>query len=118
MYDPTIKIIGIVEVECPKCGCKTSKKKQMLDGPDGTILAEYGECTSCGASTFYTQINDPISVSIDPYKKPSVTYPYCGSTNTKKISFSSKAVHTALFGIFAVGKVSKQWHCNQCKSDF
>lgn len=44
--------------------------------------------------------------------------PYCHSKNTKKISGLSKAGSVALWGVFAVGKVSKQWHCNNCKSDF
>lgn len=44
--------------------------------------------------------------------------PYCHSTNTKKISIGSKVTHTALFGVFSIGKNSKQWHCNSCKSDF
>lgn len=44
--------------------------------------------------------------------------PYCNSTDIKKISGFSKAGSVALFGIFSVGKVSKQWHCNSCKSDF
>ena len=50
--------------------------------------------------------------------KPIVTCPYCQSTNTKKITTMSKAGSVALFGIFAMGKVSKQWHCNNCGSDF
>ena len=44
--------------------------------------------------------------------------PYCNSTDLKKISAFSKAGSVALFGLFSVGKVSKQWHCNSCKSDF
>ena len=44
--------------------------------------------------------------------------PYCHSKNTKKISGFSKAGSVALFGLFARGKVGKQWHCNQCTSDF
>lgn len=44
--------------------------------------------------------------------------PYCHSKNTKKISGLSKAGSVAMFGVFAVGKVGKQWHCNNCKSDF
>lgn len=44
--------------------------------------------------------------------------PYCNSTDLSKISGLSKAGSVALWGIFAVGKVSKQWHCNNCKSDF
>jgi len=44
--------------------------------------------------------------------------PYCHSKNTKKISGTSKAWSVAMWGILAAGKVSKQWHCNNCKSDF
>jgi hypothetical protein len=49
---------------------------------------------------------------------PTITCPYCKSTNTKKISGLSKAVNVGLFGIFALGKTTKQWHCNNCNSDF
>lgn len=44
--------------------------------------------------------------------------PYCNSTNIKKITTGSKVAHTALFGIFSMSRNSKQWHCNNCKSDF
>ena len=50
--------------------------------------------------------------------KPTITCPYCQSINTKKISGLSKAGSVALFGIFALGKTTKQWHCNECGSDF
>lgn len=43
--------------------------------------------------------------------------PYCNSTNCKKISGVLKATSVAMFGIFSQ-KVKKQWHCNNCKSDF
>ncbi len=51
-------------------------------------------------------------------KEKSVVCPYCHSKDTKKISNLSKAGSVALFGVFALGKTSKQWHCNQCNSDF
>lgn len=47
-----------------------------------------------------------------------VECPYCHSKDTKKISNLSKAGSVALFGVFALGKTSKQWHCNKCNSDF
>lgn len=96
----------IVEVICNKCGYNKSKVIR-LDNVEG------GECLKCGNLTFYKRTG-PIA---EPFK-PTVKCPYCGSTNTKKISFGTKAAHTALFGVFAVGKVSKEWHCNNCKSDF
>ncbi len=48
---------------------------------------------------------------------PTVSCPYCKSTNTKKITSTEKAVNIALFGIFG-NKRKYQWHCNNCKSDF
>lgn len=50
--------------------------------------------------------------------KPIVKCPYCNSINTKKITNTSKAVHTILFGIFSVSRNSKQWHCNNCGSEW
>ena len=56
-------------------------------------------------------------VSAKP-KYPTVECPYCHSTDTTKITTTSKAVHTAFFGIFSMSRNSKQWHCNDCGSDF
>ena len=39
--------------------------------------------------------------------------PTCNSSNLKKISLTSKAVNTAVFGIFGT-KRHKQFHCNNC----
>lgn len=47
-----------------------------------------------------------------------VECPYCHATNVKKITNTSKAVHTAIFGIFSMGRNSKNFHCNKCNSDF
>lgn len=54
-----------------------------------------------------------------PNTQPStqVTCPYCKSTNTKKISIASRAGSILGFGIFSK-KLGKQWHCNDCGSDF
>ncbi len=50
-------------------------------------------------------------------KGKSVECPYCHSTNTKKISTTSKAINTAMFGFLGT-KRHKQWHCNSCGIDF
>lgn len=49
--------------------------------------------------------------------KPQITCPYCNSTNTKKISTASRAGSILGFGILSK-KIGKQWHCNNCGSDF
>lgn len=43
--------------------------------------------------------------------------PYCQSTDLKKITGSDRFISVGLFGL-ASKKVGKQWHCNNCKSDF
>lgn len=48
---------------------------------------------------------------------PKVTCPYCQSTDTKKISGTSRFMSTGIFGL-ASGKLGKQWKCNKCKSNF
>lgn len=62
------------------------------------------------------KIDPPIKESLFN-AKPVVECPYCHSTNTKKITATSIAINTAIFGIFGT-KRHKQWHCNECKSDF
>lgn len=54
----------------------------------------------------------------DGYADPIITCPYCQSTNTKKISTTSKVAHTALFGVFSMSRNSKNFHCNKCGADF
>lgn len=102
------KTIGEIEIECPYCKCKKSYKNILLNN-----ASEFGECMNCGRMT-YNKVLD----GLNPKPKTIVECPYCHSTNTTKISTSSKVGKIALFGIFSIGKVTKQWHCNNCKSDF
>lgn len=46
-----------------------------------------------------------------------VKCPYCQSSSVTKISTAGRVVSVGLFGL-ASGKIGKQWHCNNCKSDF
>lgn len=46
-----------------------------------------------------------------------VVCPYCKSTNTEKIGTLNRVVSVSLVGV-ASSKLGKQWHCNNCKSDF
>lgn len=46
-----------------------------------------------------------------------ITCPYCKSTNVQKIGLLNRTFSTGLFGLGS-SKVGKQWHCNNCKSDF
>lgn len=66
---------------------------------------------------FWNRINQHTINKIES-TRPIIKCPYCHSTNTKKITNTSKAVHTALFGVFSISRNSKQFHCNNCNSDF
>lgn len=54
---------------------------------------------------------------IKDIKKNIPKCPTCQSANIKKISNISKAGSVALWGIFSQ-KVKKQWHCNDCGSEW
>ena len=88
---------------------KTSKAIYCVDAKD---IVEY----NLKLSQFKAQVEQQKSCNTNNTNRPKC--PYCNSTNTKKITGMSKAGSVALFGVFAMGKISKEWHCNNCKSDF
>ena len=102
------------EYVCPVCGEKmmywlTSEVDEETD----MVINNYTEESR--------QIQSPGKPTTSEFKHlhpPTVSCPYCQSTNCKKISGLSKAGSVAMWGIFALGKTTKQWHCNNCKSDF
>lgn len=47
-----------------------------------------------------------------------VTCPYCQSTNTSKITYGSKLANAFFLGVFSISKNSKEWHCNNCRSEW
>lgn len=63
------------------------------------------------------QYEKQVHKNIEQIGAEHVECPYCHSHNTKKITNTSKTINTALFGIFGT-KRHKQWHCNNCSSDF
>lgn len=54
----------------------------------------------------------------DKGNKFSAECPYCHSTNTKKISTFSKVWSMHWLGMYSIGSIAKEWHCNNCNSDF
>lgn len=97
----------IINFKCPKCGCEKSYRIV-------TSYFEGGECISCGELTYY-QNKKTLTTKIKT--NPSVTCPYCHSNNVKKISNTSRIADIVTLGIFS-SKLGKQWHCNNCKSNF
>lgn len=84
---------------------------------------------TCGAITEIIEDNESTvpNTSLDNYNisdlkkdiriQSQVHCPYCNSINVNKISSTKKAMSIVGFGILS-NKIGKQWHCNNCKSDF
>lgn len=61
-----------------------------------------------------------LSKSISFKSNPSIPHiqcPYCKSVHTTKIQTLDRMGFIILSGA-ASGKIGKQWHCNDCKSNF
>ena len=96
-------------LRCPKCGGYADKTDDFMKSINYV-------CIKCGCKLITE--DEYQSYSHYLYDQPKIECPYCHSTDTKKISGVSKAGGIALFGVFALSKAGKQWHCNKCKSDF
>jgi Zn ribbon nucleic-acid-binding protein len=110
-------------VVCPQCGKADKIEKTLTHGMENI------RCLRCGrfiahrivdekAHNAYSRSLNDVNRANAKSNKPTITCPYCHSTNTKKISGLSKAAGIAAFGLLALGRSTKQWHCNNCKSDF
>lgn len=109
----TTKTIGTKEIICSKCGHNISTVKKLGDS------IEFATCEKCGEVT-YKQLSQNLIDVINNREQsnPQVKCPYCNSTNVKKISTTSKVASVAAVGVFALGKATKVWHCNNCESNF
>lgn len=82
-------------------------------------FVDNGDCdTELAEKVKNTPPYDPTKDPNSPYYIPTVTCPYCNSTNTQKISTTSKIWSLNWLGLYGLGEVSKQWHCNNCDSNF
>lgn len=82
-----------------------------------TILAVFGKGLICILFPNFTKEQE--NKRNEKYRRHhGATCPYCHSTNTSKISNISKGIALGLFGKYALYKVHKQWHCNNCGADF
>ena len=102
---------------CPKCNNNIFEDFDIKG-------AKFKICTKCGQA-IQTQQSEEYNNFCSEQQKiieqqpsiPIVECPYCHSTNTKKISGTSRWLSTGLFGLSSK-KIGKQWHCNDCGSDF
>lgn len=102
----------IIEYKCKFCG----NNKAIIHYLKDVAIVKYIACNQCKKTLEYEVVGK--TGKPRPEWLTNAQCPYCKSYDTKKISTSSKVKSVALFGIFAAGKVAKEWHCNTCKSDF
>lgn len=102
--------VGGTYTVCPICN---NGKLVRLDTKEKWIKRSENDKQKCIAMVEYENLGND-----DKNLKPHVECPYCHSTNTKKISAISKMWSLNWLGMYGIGKVSKQWHCNNCDSDF
>lgn len=90
-------------LRCPICGGVYDKRKG------------YTICFTCGEKLIPE--NEYKGQPVYASGNSQVKCPYCNSTNVTKISTVDRVVSTGLFGLTSK-KIGKQWHCNECKSNF
>lgn len=97
--------------KCPRCGCT----RYFIDKVPPYI---YWICYECNNSeTFELMSNEEVQYFAqkkakeeEERRKNLVCCPYCKSTNTKRLGTFGRLTH--------FNAVGKQWHCNNCKSNF
>lgn len=95
------------------------RRKTGMEICDACSLIEIVRQQKAFPESFTTEfsLKDPSNLS-GGTASSIIKCPYCQSSNTRRISLTSKAVNTALFGVFSVGRNSKNYHCNSCGADF
>lgn len=95
----------IIDFKCECCGHDKAYKKE-------NALMIYAECISCHEPTLLKSKNKVIEK-----EGTKVFCPYCKSSNTTKISTTSRVASIAFFGLGSK-RIGKQFHCRQCGADF
>ena len=99
----------IVDIECPNCGFP----KSFFRSDD---YSDEAYCPRCGKATY---INKEGKKALPVFEiSPSVPCPYCKSMNTQINTTANKIGDILIYGIFSVGKITKNWHCNNYKKNF
>ena len=97
-----------IQLSDDQCPCCRVKKQHIIKDNIKEV------CSVCG----YVFNQDYVKQHEELLPKQSQIHcPYCNSTNVNRISSTKKAMSIIGFGILS-NKIGKQWHCNNCKSDF
>lgn len=119
-------------IKCPRCLCNIIGFKSPI--PDGSWVKAVSKDDAFMNAMIELYKNNPIEyqLKIQQFKiqvqqqeqlKPAEQTnniphcPTCSSTDIKKISGLSKAGSVAMWGLLS-RRVHKQWHCNNCGSEW
>ncbi len=114
--------LGDVVCTCKECGCN-----QMIDYDkfkefhDDYVILNDGEsicCKRCGASAGQIITRRPEHIDPYPTNKNVPLCPVCHSPKIHRIPKSKKVARVAIFGVFSIPKIAKEWHCDNCNSEF
>ncbi len=101
-----------INAECDQCG-KTLvvPKNTCSETGSGYNVKPRVRC-KCGSVSEFILKDDSIKTRIASSHSPKC--PTCGSEDIQKISGASKVGKAVLFGVLAVGAISKTFKCNNC----
>ena len=91
------------------------QKRIALEYGTGFNQELYEERVAHSLAESYGRLPSNSKLLTQPSNQPHC--PTCGSTNIKKIGTGERAASILGFGLFSK-KVGKQWHCNNCGSNF
>ena len=119
---------------------------ELSDDDPGYIICRCEKCNNINALMYdnceivtdeYIKIKNGVELVCDqcgekadqiiPYRleeatQPTPQYtpkcPICHSPNIHKIKLGTKVSRAAIFGIFALPMAGKEWHCDNCGSEF
>lgn len=95
-------------MNCPKCNSNNTK---IVNPPGRKLFA----CNDCNHVEILEENRKAMEAAygVKSNSSASVKCTYCGSTNVKRITMLSN-----MFTLNPLKKAGKQWHCNNCRSDF
>lgn len=109
------------------CTCKECECNQLIDYDkfeefhDDYVVLKDGEnicCERCGAHSEKIITLRPEHLDHQPTNQYIPKCPICHSPKIHKITTAKKVSRVAMFGIFSLPKIGKEWKCDNCGSEF
>lgn len=113
---------GGVDCQCGKCGNLIFLDYEDFKEFHETYIVlnddKHLECPQCGAPSEQIITIRPDALDPQPTNQYVPKCPICHSPRIHKITLGTKASRAAIFGVFSLPKLGKQWKCDNCGSEF